>query len=195
MGDLSDEELIAGYRADGGSANSDACINELFTRYYSRVALWCYRFTDDREGAADLAQEIFTKVYRNLESFRGASRFSTWLYSIARNHCLNQLKARAARPEEVSEAEISDIADAKAEDPVDRLDRESSVAEVRALMAECLSETELKVMLLHYGEELPLATISRALNLTNLSGAKAYVVSARRKLATSIERRKARFAR
>jgi DNA-directed RNA polymerase specialized sigma24 family protein len=47
---------------------------------------------------------------------------------------------------------------------------------------ECLDRTEARVLLLHYGQELPLRAVSRMLGLTNKSGAKAYIVSARRKL-------------
>src|SRR5712692_2706390 len=91
LGDLSDEELLAQYarRADG---SRDAIVNELFERHYERVARWCLRFAGDRDAAADLAQDVFLKAHRHLGSFRGASRFSTWLYTIVRNEALNRVK-------------------------------------------------------------------------------------------------------
>jgi hypothetical protein len=54
-------------------------------------------------------------------------------------------------------------------------------------MQSTLSEVETQVMTLHYGEELSLDAVTRALNLNNASGAKAYVVSAKRKLARAME--------
>jgi RNA polymerase sigma-70 factor (ECF subfamily) len=48
--------------------------------------------------AEDMAQEIFLKAYRGLRGFKGASRFSTWLYSIASHHCLNHVQALRRRP-------------------------------------------------------------------------------------------------
>src|SRR5689334_6038732 len=81
---LSDEELALRYREDTDSNTHELCINELFRRNFSKVARWCLRFVDGRETAADLAREIFTKAYQNLNSFQGQSRFSTWLFSIAR---------------------------------------------------------------------------------------------------------------
>lgn len=192
MGDLSDEQLVAGYRSRTDAKSGETFLNELFDRYYSRVSLWCWRFTRDRDLAADLAQEVFTKVYQHLDAFRAEAKFSTWLYTIARNHCMNTIKARAAAFREVSDQELADVVDRQAEDPLGRLERAQSVSVVRTLIAECLDETEQKVMLLHYGEEIPLAGITSALNLTNSSGAKAYIVSARRKLSRALERWKAR---
>ena len=63
---------------------------------------------------------------------------------------------------------------------------------MRALLATALDETERRVFTLHYGEDVPLDAITRLLRLTNASGAKAYVVSARRKLARAVQRLRAR---
>src|SRR5947209_17208333 len=100
MQELSDEELVARFRADSGSARARASIDELFGRYHQRVAAWCFRFTGDAQSAGDLAQDIFLRAYRNLDSFRGEAKFSTWLFTVSRNHCVNEMKARSARPEE-----------------------------------------------------------------------------------------------
>src|SRR5581483_8594896 len=86
---LPDEELVVKYRSVADAGEREQYIAELFRRHYSRVARWCLRFTSDRETAADLAQEIFIKAHQNLNSFEGGSKFSTWLFVIARNHCLN----------------------------------------------------------------------------------------------------------
>ena len=61
---------------------------------------------------------------------------------------------------------------------------------IRALPVEVLDETGLQVMTLHYAEEMPLDAITRLLSLKNTSGAKAYIVSAKRKLSTAVARRK-----
>src|SRR5690349_21548062 len=95
--ELSDEELVARFRAEAGTPGADAWINELFQRFHTRVATWCLRFTGDRESAADFAQDVFLKAYRNLDSFRGDAKFSTWLFTIARNHCINEWRARSVR--------------------------------------------------------------------------------------------------
>jgi RNA polymerase sigma-70 factor, ECF subfamily len=188
MGPLPDEELVARYRAQPGSPEAERCLDELFQRYRGKVSLWCLRLAGDRESAADLAQEVFLKAFRALAGFRGDAKFSTWLYSIARNHCFNEVKARATVPEAPVDPVLFDVAD----DALAQLESANSARMVRELIAGSLSEVEAQVMTLHYVEELPLDKVTRLLNLDNASGAKAYIVSARRKLTRAAERWKAR---
>jgi RNA polymerase sigma factor (sigma-70 family) len=183
---LSDEELVAQHRSATEVREREHYINELFRRHYTRIARWCLRFTSDRETAADLAQEIFIKAHQNLNSFQGGSKFSTWLFVIARNHCLNAARANSRQATglkaEVDEEFISEIPDAAAS-PYTAAERESSARLISELLSQVLDQTEKKVFILHYGEDLSLDTITRVLNLENASGAKAYIVSAKRKLA------------
>jgi len=193
--ELSDEDLVAKFRTEAGSPGVETWINELFQRYHTRVAAWCLRFTGDRESAADLAQDIFLKAYRNLDSFRGDAKFSTWLFSISRNHCVNEMKSRSIRPEETSDPLVLDLTAGKAVSALQSLENEESLESMRVLIEATLDETEKKVMSLHYAEEITLDSITRLLGLTNASGAKAYVVSAKRKLGASLQRWKARESR
>jgi len=194
MSELSDEELVFQYQAQVNSPRSQPLLNELFARHHVRVAAWCYRMTGDRQWGADLAQDVFLKAFRHIASFRGDSKFSTWLYTIARNHCASELKSRASRPEESVDLGLLQVADAA--EPVDvSVERQGSEHLLRQLMREVLDETERNVMIWHYADELPLDAITRLLNLTNASGAKAYIVSARRKLNNAISRAKARHKR
>jgi RNA polymerase sigma-70 factor (ECF subfamily) len=183
------EELVAQARALAGSQEGDRLANELFRRHYSQVACWCLRSTGDRELAADLAQEIFVRAHQHLKSFQGQSKFSTWLYSIARNHCINAIKARSIRPAETSDEELAEL---PGDDELLAAERESSGRLAHQLLDEALDETEKKVFTLHYGDELTLATITRLLGLRNQSGAKAYIVSAKRKLHRCLLRWRAR---
>ena len=185
MGVLSDEELVARYRASGETRRREF-LDQLFERHRTRVAAWCYRMTGEVDAATDLAQDVFLKAFQNLESFRGQSKFTTWLYSIARNHCLDALKSRAAMPAIAGEAALEHVADQQAGEVLSNMERRQAEDVVRHLMRESLDETEAKVMTLHYVHELPLDAVTRLLKLTNASGAKAFVVSARRKLARAI---------
>ena len=192
---LLDEELVSRYRSTTEAGEREQYINELFRRNYARVARWCLRFTADRESAADLAQEIFAKAHQKLSSFQGQSRFSTWLFVIARNHCLNAVRANARQATELSaddgEEILLGIAD-NSPNPHSLLEQTASAQLVRKLLSEALDETEKTVFTLHYGEEVPLDAITRLLRLENQSGAKAYIVSAKRKLARLVQQGKAR---
>ena len=184
---LSDEELVDRYRTETGSKR-DGYLNQLFERHHARVAAWCYRMTGDVEAATDLAHEVFLKAFQHLESFRGQAKFTTWLYSIARNHCMDALKSRAAAPIFAGEGVLERVEDLRAGELFSVMERREAEQVVRRLMQEALDETEAKVMTLHYVDELPLDVVTRMLQLTNASGAKAYVVSARRKLARAFDR-------
>ena len=192
---LLDEELVSRYRAASEVREREQYIDELFRRNYARVARWCLRFAANRESAADLAQEIFTKAYQNLSSFQGQAKFSTWLFVIARNHCLNVVRANARQATELRADDGEDIllemADT-APSPHSLLEKSATADLVRKLLAEALDETEKVVFTLHYGEDVPLDAITRLLRLENQSGAKAHIVSAKRKLARLVSQWKAR---
>lgn len=184
----SDDELIAELRTRRGSGR-DALVEELFARHYERVARWCLRFTSDRDAAADLAQDVFVKAHRNLDSFKGASRFSTWLYSIARNESINRFQRAGPRMED--EALLQDIA--ALEPAPDQLAELNDRAQrLKAFLATELDATERRVFTLHFGDDMPLDAITRLLRLDNASGAKAFIVSARRKLSRAAARLRAR---
>jgi RNA polymerase sigma-70 factor (ECF subfamily) len=70
-----------------------AAFEALVRQHQHEIYRLTYRMTRNAEDAKDLAQEAFVQAYRALGTFRGQSRFSTWLYRIAMNLCLNHLKS------------------------------------------------------------------------------------------------------
>ncbi|MBI2360435.1 MAG: sigma-70 family RNA polymerase sigma factor [Deltaproteobacteria bacterium] len=74
-----------------------AAFDDLVVKYRNRVMGIAVRMLSDRAEAEDVAQDIFVKAYRGLSGFQGEALFSTWLYRIAANGCLNHRKRR--RPE------------------------------------------------------------------------------------------------
>jgi len=191
--ELSDEELVSRYRAEAQRTSSEDALNELFRRYHAKIARWCLAVTGDRESALDLAQEISAKAYQNLPYFKGQSKFSTWLYSITRNHCLNAIRSRSSAPAmETDEEVMAALPDMKTDNAHQTVERDQQVNIAKQILNETLDETEKAVFTLHFGEELPLDTITKMLKLTNASGAKAHLVSAKRKLDRAVKRWKAR---
>jgi RNA polymerase sigma-70 factor (ECF subfamily) len=75
--------------------------DRLVERYQRGVYRLCYRYVNHHEDANDLAQEAFLKAWRAIGRFRGDSAFSTWLYRIAVNACLNHRAARRPPAQEL----------------------------------------------------------------------------------------------
>lgn len=91
-GHAEDERLVA--LAQKGDAFA---FDELVGRHTSRLYGLVYHMTGNHEDTNDLLQEVWTKVFRSLAGFRGASRFTTWVHSIAVNMSINFLKRRNRR--------------------------------------------------------------------------------------------------
>ena len=73
---------------------------EILKLYEKKVYNLTYRMMGNHEDANDLAQEAFIRVYQSIDQFRGDARFSTWLYRIATNVCLDELRKRSRRQAE-----------------------------------------------------------------------------------------------
>ena len=85
--ELSDEKLV-----EKSLAGAETAFELLVQRYYKRIISIIYQIIGNIQDAEDIAQEVFIKVYRNLNSFNRKAEFSTWLYRIAVNTTYNCLK-------------------------------------------------------------------------------------------------------
>jgi len=101
--------------------------DRLVERYQRDIYRLCYRYVNNHEDANDMAQEVFLKAYKAIARFRGDSSFSTWLYRIAVNTCLNFRAARRPEPLELPEA----LADGR-QGASERIEHEERSARVRA---------------------------------------------------------------
>jgi RNA polymerase sigma-70 factor (ECF subfamily) len=135
-----------------------------------------------------LAQDILLRAFRNLDRYRAECRFSTWLYVIARNLCMSAIQKKSCEPVWVVKPDTADFPDTAAVDVHTVVETEQTRRRSWRFILDTLDETEARVMMLHYGQEMPLRAVSRMLGLTNKSGAKAYIVSARRKLNAAIQK-------
>ncbi len=70
----------------------EAAFNQFVLLYQQRVFSLLARMVGNREEARDVAQDVFLTVFKNIDSFRGDSKLSTWLYRVAVNHCKNRIK-------------------------------------------------------------------------------------------------------
>jgi RNA polymerase sigma-70 factor, ECF subfamily len=89
--ELTDEQIVA--RVLNGNLD---LFKEIIERYRNRVFTIGMKFLRNRDDAADFSQEVFLKAYGNLRSFRGESRFYSWIVRVAYNHGINS--SRSAKP-------------------------------------------------------------------------------------------------
>ena len=83
-------------------AGDEDAFRELLDPYRAELRLHCYRILGSLQDAEDQLQETLLAAWRGLEGFEGRSSMRSWLYRIATNQCLNVLRARKRRPQEVS---------------------------------------------------------------------------------------------
>ena len=134
--------------------------DELVRRHQRHVYHLCYRFAGNHEDASDLAQDVFIRAYKGLRGFKGQSAFSTWLYRIGVNVCLNRVASRnAAR---IVALEHVDRLEAGAERADGALLRDERAAEVRAAIAR-LPKKQRAALILRVYHELPHDEIAEVL--------------------------------
>ena len=85
-------------------AGDDDAFDELMRRYRLPVVNFVYRLLGSADEADDIAQEVFVRLYRNAGSYRPPTKFSTWLFSVARNASMDRLRWRKRHPQELLEA-------------------------------------------------------------------------------------------
>ena len=143
---------------------------EIVEIYKDKVFQICFRMLGNRQEAEDLAQEAFVRAYVNIRSFNIQMKFSTWLYRIATNLCIDRLRKK--KPDYYLDAEVtgteglnmySQIASdmAKPEDEVESLELQETI-QVEIMK---LPEKYRSVIVLKYIEELSLKEISEILDL------------------------------
>ncbi|KJD36315.1 RNA polymerase sigma-70 factor [Tamlana sedimentorum] len=81
----------------------------IYDRYSKHIYNKCFSFVKNEDEAKDLTQDIFLKLYLKLSSFKGKSKFSTWVYSFTYNYCINYVNRNAKRKYEMRLNENFDI--------------------------------------------------------------------------------------
>jgi len=84
---------------------------ELVKRYQNFVFTIVLRYTDSREDAEEISQDVFVKAYRSLADFRGDSKFSTWLYTIVTTTCITFLRKKKLDVQSLDNEKVFAVAD------------------------------------------------------------------------------------
>lgn len=95
-----DEELMVQV-----AHGSHAAFARLFDRYQVSVSRFAYRFVGNRARAEEAAQEVFLKLYQSAGTYRPRAKFRTYLFRVAANHCLNEVRRGEYRMKPAQEPE------------------------------------------------------------------------------------------
>ena len=157
---LGDNEIIS--RVLKGEQNAYA---ELVNRYQAYVFTLVLRMIKSREDAEEVAQDVFIKAYRSLADFRGESKFSTWLYTIANTTSITFLRKKKLDVHSLDNEKVFEVADSKDSgfraNLVEQKSRVNMVNEAIAM----LSPDDAEIITLFYKAEQNLEEISRILRL------------------------------
>lgn len=160
-----------------------AAFDELVARHQKAVLNIAWRYCGDRATAEDLAQEIFVKVWRAKASYQPSARFSTWLYRIAVNRCLNEIRSRPKRTPFPVEETMEGAAGVA---PGDDLHRAEIRAAVRRAVDDLPPNQRMAVILSRFNE-LPYEDIAETMALS-LEAVKSLLFRARENLKGALER-------
>lgn len=186
MTDLKERDLIR--RAKQGDM---LAFEELILKHEKIVYNLAFRMMNHSEDAKDISQEVFLKAYRSLSNFDERSAFSTWLYRITHNTCIDEMRKRKGKQSYSLEEELENeegsmqrqIAD-EGDTPEESLLREEQKSEILQAL-DMLSEEHKAAIILRDVKGLSYEEIAEILNLS-LGTVKSRISRARNHLKTEI---------
>ena len=161
LNNLSDEDLVKAIV----KKNDTLLFGILYDRFDKLVYNKCRGFSRSDDEAEDLTQDIFLKLFVKLNSFKGRSKFSTWLYAFTYNHCVNYVKRSTAKKIEKQSVDADNLKD-------DYYDSDDNDDSIRNLKVEKLKEAlekispeEKMILLLKYQDSLSIKELTGVLDI------------------------------
>ncbi len=158
---------------------------QLVDRYKDLVYTLALRMLKHKEEAEEVAQDTFIKVFKSLDNFKGDSKFSTWIYKVAYNTCLDTIKKNKKHHNNVAIDEYTFNKLDTIDNALDNIIKE----EKSVLIKNCINklpEDSSALLTLFYFEELSLDEISKIINI-EANTVKVKLFRARKKLAVILE--------
>ena len=156
---FSDEELVKLFV----DTQQNKFFEKLYERYADKVYHKCISFVKDSAKAEDLTHDIFLKLIFKLGTFKEDAKFSTWLYSITYNHCMDQLRTNKKRGE-VFQDEPLDVPD-----DIDLnvlFDGDDVIAKNLNAALDHLTVDEKAILFMKYMDELSIRDIANIFKVT-----------------------------
>ncbi len=159
---------------------------QLVDRYQNYVFTLALRMVKSREDAEEVSQDIFVKAYRSLADFRGASKFSTWLYTIVNTSCITFLRKKKLEVHSLDNDKVFEVADSQDSGfRANLVEQKSKVAMVNNAIA-MLGPDDAQVITLFYKGEQTLEEIAQVLGI-EVNTAKVRLHRARARLKEKME--------
>lgn len=155
---LTDEELVSKYTA----GNCPLCFEVLYKRYHQKVLDKCYSLVKNHHLACELTEDVFSKVFEKLPGFKNISSFSSWLYPVTYNHCIDYLRKnkKLHYPEWNKNNELPEIIDESSE-TLNEVSYDNFL-----LILELIHPEEKALILMKYKENLPIKQIAASLQIS-----------------------------
>ncbi len=159
----------------------------LVNSYKDLVFTLALRMLKHREEAEEVSQDTFIKVYKSLKTFKNDSKFSTWIYRITYNTCLDRLKKNKKEFLNVPIDEFSESALTTLDNALNMMVANERIHAIQKCL-ECLPSEDSALLTLYYFEDLSLDEIAVVVNLT-ANNVKVKLFRSRKKLASILRAR------
>lgn len=149
-----------------------ASFEKLMAKYYPRILNFIYRFVGNREMAEDLTQEVFIRVYHSAASYQPQSKFQTWVYTIAKNISLNELRRHKGKFVSLDEPQTGEeeglprqLEDTKTLDPSQEILQQEKLGMIKAAI-QSLPENQRMAVILRRYDDFSYEEIAYTMNLS-----------------------------
>ena len=178
---LNDNEIISKVLSGDHQAYAG-----LVNRYQNYVFTLTLRIVKNREDAEEVAQDVFIKAYRYLADFKGASRFTTWLYTIVNNTCISFLRKKKLVIHSLDNEKVFEVADSQDSGMrANLVEQKSKLAMVNNAIS-LLSGDDAQILTLYYKAEQSLEETAQILGI-EVNTAKVRLHRARTRLKEKME--------
>ena len=159
--------------------------NILVDRYKDLVYSLALKMVKNREEAEEVAQDTFIKVFKSLSKFKGDSKFSTWIYKVTYNTCLDRLKKQKREQQVVSIDEFNTNQIKSIDNALDKMENEEREKAIQDCI-QLLPADDAFLLTLFYFEEQSLEEIAKVIGLT-ANNVKVKLFRSRKKLTTILK--------
>ena len=155
--DVSDEDVVKLYL----ETQNVAYFNILYERYSGKIFAKCISLLKEESSAEDATQDVLMKVLLNMSKFSGRSRFSTWVYSITYNYCIDYLRRKKKDPSVYVDDFIENL---DVEDDIeDSFLLETNVKRLKVILGE-MKSGDKTILLMKYQDEMSIKEIGEILD-------------------------------